>query len=69
MSSWQPPLNENDDSEEAKENDIPNIEPVVKPRTINRCEEKKLEKIQKKKQFCFTSITDGGYGIAAILIA
>lgn len=68
MSSWQPPLNENDDSEEAKENDIPNIEPVVKPRTINRCEEKKkLEKIQKK--FCFTSIKDGGYGIAAILIA
>lgn len=48
MSSWQPPLNENDDSEEAKENDIPNIEPVGKPRTINRCEEKKLEKIQKK---------------------
>lgn len=48
MSSWQPPLNENDDNEEAKENDIPNIEPVVKPRTINRCEEKKLEKIQKK---------------------
>lgn len=51
MSSWQPPLNENDDSEEAKENDIPNIEPVVKPRTINRCEEKKLEKIQKKNSF------------------
>lgn len=48
MSSWQPPLNENDDSEEAKENDKPNIEPVEKPRTINRCEEKKLEKIQKK---------------------
>lgn len=69
MSSWQPPLNENDDSEEAKENDIPNIEPVVKPRTINRCEEKKTRKNTKKKQFWFTSKTDGGYGIAAILIA
>lgn len=53
----------------AKENDIPNIEPVVKPRTINRCEEKKTRKNTKKKQFWFTSKTDGGYGIAAILIA